>query len=429
MDGARDYEGSNKGDFVWQNLRWRAGGKVSSEAGLKEVAVYDGTKLFRRFLPQGEKQFEFVMNLNHDKQHNLVLIATDMNGNRAVSGDQWDRNHRMEETYIGDRDNQGLYSYNTRKDGSYAVVGGNGGTPYKRLPPMVITPAGLFTGDPVLGTAGFDGGVGGESEVWTPITLLGQDGKMIPPPQVGDANRLLNTGDTQLGNSICDYDFTDGVEAVNVWHSLWRTEPTKNFTMELYNQLFSVDPDNPIATWLFKVRITLKHDLPNQGLQVAYLQNGNSSRWVVRDSKGQLTSGSAKAPTNLAPKKETMPFDLGSYVGQLDSTMGSTAIFSLTDGLEASWQQPAHGVIDVNLAAGKTPQKQGESCEVSLLLLGIPRLTAHSTTVATDPAATLARFGSDFGLTTAKPAYSVTLGTGQIVSQHYICLLYTSRCV
>lgn len=420
LDGSRDYEGSNRGDFVWQNLRFREGGKVSSDVGLKELDVYDGTKLFRRFLPQGAKQFEFVMNLNHDKQHNLVLIATDLNGNRAISGDQWDRNHRMEEYYVGDRDNQLFYSYDTRKDGSSVIVGGTGSTPYKRVPPMVITPAGLFACDHTLGTAGFDGSPGGESIVCTPVTLLGQDGKTILPPEVGDAHRLLNTGDTHIGNSICDYDFTDGVTVFNVWHTLWRTQPAKDFSMELRNQLFSIDPDNPIATWVLKERITLKHDLPNQGLHAAYLQNGTSTRWVVRDSQGKLTSGSMEVPLNPAAKEETVPFDLGGYAGQLDSAMGSTAIFSLTDGMKASWQQPDHKVIDINLLPGKTPQKKGESCEVSLLLLGIPRLTEHSTTVSTDTMATLARFGRDFGLTTAKPTYSADVNAGQIVSQHYI---------
>jgi len=420
LDGTRDYEGANKGDFVWQNLRFRVGGKVHSDAGLKEVDIYDGSKLFRHFLPHGEKQFEFTLNLNHDKQHTLVLLATDMNGNRAIGGDQWDRNHRMEENYIGDRNNQGVYSYQTRKDGTYTLVGGNGATPYKRMPPMVITPAGLFSGDPILGTAGFDGGIGGEAEIYTPITLSGQDGKTISPPQVGPATRLLITADTHIGNSVCDWDFTDGIIEADVWSSLWKAEPAKDFNMELRNQLFSIDPDNPIATWLFKARITLKHDLPNQGLRVAYIVNGNSPHWVVYDSHGKLMSGSTKALANGEAKKETAPFNLGSYAGLLDSTMGSTALFSLTDGLEVDWQQPGPNPININLLADKTTQKQGETTEVSLLLLGIPRLTAHSTAVSTDTMATLARFGRDFGLTTPKPSYSVALGAGQIVDQRYI---------
>ena len=86
--GPRDYEGSSPGDFVWQNYRWVVHGQASSPAGLKEVAVYDGPRLFRRFLPRGKPEFDFSLNLTHDRQHCLVLVATDKDGGRAVSGDQ-----------------------------------------------------------------------------------------------------------------------------------------------------------------------------------------------------------------------------------------------------------------------------------------------------------------------------------------------------
>ena len=104
--GPRDYEGSSPGDFVWQNYRWVVRGQASSPAGLKEVAVYDGPRLFRRFLPRGKPEFDFSLDLTHDRQHCLVLVATDKDGGRAVSGDQWDRNHRAEEFMCGDRNNQ-----------------------------------------------------------------------------------------------------------------------------------------------------------------------------------------------------------------------------------------------------------------------------------------------------------------------------------
>ncbi len=197
---------------------------------------------------------------DQDKQHTLVLVVTDVNGNRAVSGDQWDRNHRMEETYIGDRDNQGFYSYNTRKDGTYVLIGNNGATPWKRVPGTGAYPTNSFANDPILGAAGFDGGVHGEPEIDLPMTLSGQDGKTIPPALVGDGKRLLNTGDVQIGSVLCKYDFTDGVVARDVWRSLWRTEPTKTFTMEITNHVFSVDVENPLVVYLRNIRITLQHD-------------------------------------------------------------------------------------------------------------------------------------------------------------------------
>ncbi|HEY3397553.1 MAG TPA: hypothetical protein VGM19_07845, partial [Armatimonadota bacterium] len=61
MVGSRDYEGNNKGDFVWQNYRWALRGQVHSDVGLQEVAIYDGTDLYRRFLPGGAKDYEVLL--------------------------------------------------------------------------------------------------------------------------------------------------------------------------------------------------------------------------------------------------------------------------------------------------------------------------------------------------------------------------------
>ena len=66
--GPRDYEGNSPGDFVWQNYRWQLKGRVSSAVGLKEIRVYDGPELFRRYLPGGQQTFEFTLDLVHDKQ-------------------------------------------------------------------------------------------------------------------------------------------------------------------------------------------------------------------------------------------------------------------------------------------------------------------------------------------------------------------------
>lgn len=59
--------------------------EVSAEKGLKEVAIYNGRELFRRFLVNGEKKFAETLLLDGTIQKNLVLIATDMKGGRAVS--------------------------------------------------------------------------------------------------------------------------------------------------------------------------------------------------------------------------------------------------------------------------------------------------------------------------------------------------------
>lgn len=59
--------------------------RVSSAVGLSEIRVYDGTRLYRRFLLGGDRQFERVLKLPASVQRTLVLVAEDIDGGRAVS--------------------------------------------------------------------------------------------------------------------------------------------------------------------------------------------------------------------------------------------------------------------------------------------------------------------------------------------------------
>jgi hypothetical protein len=58
---------------------------VSSERGLKEIRLYNGQQLFRRFLPGGAKEFQQTLVLDGTVQKNIVLVAEDMAGGKAVT--------------------------------------------------------------------------------------------------------------------------------------------------------------------------------------------------------------------------------------------------------------------------------------------------------------------------------------------------------
>ena len=57
---------------------------VQAKAGLKEVSVYDGERLVRRFRPRGKK-FETFMTFHPDSCHAYTMTVTDTKGRRAVS--------------------------------------------------------------------------------------------------------------------------------------------------------------------------------------------------------------------------------------------------------------------------------------------------------------------------------------------------------
>jgi hypothetical protein len=58
---------------------------VKSDAGLKEIRIYNGGELFRRFILNGEKEFTQTLVLDGSIQKNLVLIAEDIKGGKAIS--------------------------------------------------------------------------------------------------------------------------------------------------------------------------------------------------------------------------------------------------------------------------------------------------------------------------------------------------------
>jgi hypothetical protein len=57
---------------------------VRSRAGLKEIRLYDGARLFRRFRPGGAREFRETLVLDATVQRNLVPVVEDVDGGRAV---------------------------------------------------------------------------------------------------------------------------------------------------------------------------------------------------------------------------------------------------------------------------------------------------------------------------------------------------------
>lgn len=422
--GPRDYEGSNRGDFVWQNLRWRVGAKVRSAAGLQEVAVYDGSRLFRRFLPGGATEFSFALDLTHDRQHNLVLLVTDRAGHRAIGHEQWDRNHRLEEFNCADRNNQLSYGLQTRgSDGTGLMLGGNQplATPNKRLVERQISPAGTFKNDAFLGAPAFDGGAGGEPNVIAPVIWQSTGGTEFAAPVVGDARRLLHTGDVNIGEGVAAYRFTDQVGTHNVWHTLWRTEPATDLAVTQRNTFFQADPDSPLAVFLWQLRIERRATLPDcRQVTVAFVNPHEARLWAVRGSDGTVLSGTNEDTPLSAARNERLPVDIGGYVAALDSPLGGCAVFPLTAGLQAQWATPKTERLNLVLPATAAPAKAGETCTVELLLVGIPRPTRYTTMFSARSTQTVERFRQQFGLGSGPAGYTVAATAGKVLSQHYL---------
>jgi len=58
---------------------------VVSDKGLREIRLYNGRELYRRFLPGGAHEFRQTLVLEGSIQKNLVLVAEDVEGGRALT--------------------------------------------------------------------------------------------------------------------------------------------------------------------------------------------------------------------------------------------------------------------------------------------------------------------------------------------------------
>jgi hypothetical protein len=67
------------------NDRFRIHLSASAPKGLKEVAIYDGQTLFRRFLLQGEKEWTVECDGYQDIEHHFIAVITDTAGENDVS--------------------------------------------------------------------------------------------------------------------------------------------------------------------------------------------------------------------------------------------------------------------------------------------------------------------------------------------------------
>ena len=423
--GPRDYEGNTPGDFVWQNYRWRLNGRVKSAAGLAKVEVLDGDRPFRRYLPGGRTEFEFELDLTHDRQHNLVLIATDRDGRRAVSGEQWDRNHRLEEFMCSDRNNQLSYGYLTNREGYGMMLGGNQtlGTPIKRLG-CGVSPSGTFRNDALLGAPAFDGAAGGEPEVWDSVALLTAGGEVGQPTAV-EARRLLHSGDVSYGEGRREHRFTDNIGVHNVWHTLWRTTPATDFTVTRRGAFFQIDPDSPVATFLWQFELKLLRDLPNRGARLATLGTGETRRWCAVGSDGRQLAG---VWGEGQQQWLALPFGLGASYAVLDSPLGGMAVFPLSAGLALNLSTRDRRNASLVLTPDATPQKAGESAHAEVLLVGLPRQTLLTRALPADLAQAVARFRHDYGLDGGdggyldggEGSYRVTLEAGRLLGRRWL---------
>jgi hypothetical protein len=246
---------------------------VTAEKGLREVRIYDGQQLYRRFKLNGERTFNQLLNLDASVQRNLVLVVDDLAGGQAVSFPRrsW-KDGSLAPVFCSDRINDCVYMFLARG-------------PY----PMTV----LRTPD--LPDAGFtwDGGPRG---ILTPIDFEGS------APLVESANGKINgsqynqTALLELADegavsvrSIRDELIDERVRAINPWNTYGPRAPASGIDFWLsYTQFDRANVAIPTMGWaafpsqagcnatLFRGSVRVKEALQIDGLRL--LRNWN---WIA----------------------------------------------------------------------------------------------------------------------------------------------------
>lgn len=409
FDGPRDYEGAMNGDFVWQNLRWRVRGQIHSDAGLKEVTVYNGPEVLRRYLPNGQKDFSIVLELAHDKQHYLLVEAVDLNGRSAISREQWDRNHRLEEFNCADRMNQLSFGHINNSKNHKIELGGNTtlATPNKRVDVCTIAPAATFKNDRQIGSFAFDGACTGDPDAQ--VRMHPSSSGVTEHPNVVEARRVLHTGDVNIGEGDFAHLFADNAPAYNVWHSLWRTRPAETYTFHQRRHFFQMDPDQPLAVFLWTQ--TLKPRKPLSGeIAVANLQSQKAKTWMVRSGEQLFQCDIKDDPASADAITGRLSFESGSYAAMIDSPLGGMAFYPASEGMKLG-RTPGRK-DGLQIVTSITPEDT--QVHADLLIVGIPRTVSRK-----DAIALVERFQDDFGLGGRAARYRVRAKAGKILQATY----------
>lgn len=237
---------------------------VTSDVGLKEVAIYDGTALFRRFLLNGEKEFKETLFLNGTVQMNLVLIAEDVKGGKAVSYARRTRKVGDVYEYCGDRVNVG----------DMFMFHGPG------MIRVLQTPA-------IFGGYTWDGGPEGVA----PLVAFGGSHPMVTVVEGSEGQHLHNQNPmlvcsdegVRAMNSVRDQVFPDYAfhRSMNPWGSYGPLVDPKLFThvqqyVEWHNEPYKVRPAGHAGygygygavPTLFTTRMTFVNNLNIQGIRL-----------------------------------------------------------------------------------------------------------------------------------------------------------------
>lgn len=421
----RFYPGVIGDNFRADLYRMKVRLHVRSPAGLQEVRIYNGVRLFRRFLPGGLTEFRQELELFNVPQQHLVLVVTDRAGRRAISKDLYTKWPDFQEFMCGDRNNQIFNQYTPRKDGSVFYGGpptGNGVTPDKGMAYWLIIPSYPYAYDERTPKCPWDGGsiAPGYALHLTPAV----DVEGAPElPLHNTPFRRLHSPDAMIGEAVIDgaYDEKFRPFMGMVWHTIFPVTQSRYLAGRMRLTYWRTKPEGYTSTLFeeslrFKKDVTLSSETP---LRIGVMRSGvDNCHFEIRDKNGRLYSGMTQevgAPiTGELGETGYVCFynqdpDLSNTAADFKQN-ASSIFFSWTKGLRFRMTK---GMLLLYLVPEKKI-KAGAEFHVRILGIGTPLTYQPNAPKRIDAA---------LGITTGKPGYTLQLERGQLLSQRHTLAL------
>jgi hypothetical protein len=412
-----DFDGSM---WDWTRYRFFVKMAVSSENGLKEIKVMDGTREIRRFLPRGATRFEKTLLFTHANMQNLILIATDNKGRQAISDEQWLKNQILQLNWCQDRNNMLGNSNLPAPLSASGTTSGNYPVPWsmekcgfrETLVPAVNMDLSRLPG--------FDGQPYGAAFV-------------SPAPLITSVNATEGAGriSRDIGRELCSPDAAIQTATARLVSekSVERPAPSRPgpvIPMELFHADLRyttfIHPGHLPAPVLLEGTIKILKDLTfaddvPMGIQILEMRLPEPEDYpddynkisIQRSRSGDVTQTLSSSTRLLGA------FNKGASILSYPSKFGAVGLFSLDDNLEYTC---LNRKIRVGYRMAGKSVKAGTEFKYRTIVFAEGRGSALSSPEAAED------FQSQLGLSPAGTvSYQVNAEHGSVLNQHYILSL------
>lgn len=300
--------------------------QVTSEAGLKEIRIYDGKELFRRFVCNGAKEFQATLFIPGVVYRNMALIAEDVKGGAATTfAHRAYKEGALAPVFCSDHVN----------DGGWMLLAHGPHWPGFFMTPIIANAGGTWDGGPVAVKP-----LCSPQFTYPGIFTATKERYDEVPYQVPYLE-FADEGATRC-RMVCNRVLVEGVPSINPWYTFGPLEPSPLCDLWASHTYFDqyltgVMPnaygapgisDGPLAS-LFTEEFTFKKSVTLDRLRIWHggWRKKNTGRSVLLAVGKGSTIRDVMDLTDLPDQARAMKLDTGEWFGFYSSQLSNTHLF------------------------------------------------------------------------------------------------------